>query len=460
MIGLRPSGRVRPLHRPSRARYAAPLERACRLPPAVLLALTGLATLLQPAPAMAQQDVRVGIAGYVDEKINIAIDDVTPGTEAARTVAEILAFDLEFSLRFNVLEGRATAGVVRTASGVDYEAWAIFGTEYLVKAALAPSGGGYAASVGLHHVPFQREISSLSFALPDAGSENFRAAVHQISNTIIKELTGEDGIADTRIAFASRRRGDKEIFVIDYDGHDPYRVTSLDTISMTPDWHPDGSEICFTTFVRGNADLYCASAGGGRPQPLSTHYGLNMAPSWSPDGGRLALTLTKDGNAEIYALDRSGRRLDRLTYNIGIDTSPTWSPNGRQIAFESDRAGVPQIYVMDAEGASVRQLSRGGEAHSPDWSPLGDRIAYVERIGGRFQIVTIDAEGGGRQILTSTGDNEDPSWSPDGLHIAFSSTRAGGSDIYTMDWDGQHIRRVTQGGGFQSPSWSPKLSRR
>jgi TolB protein len=150
------------------------------------------------------------------------------------------------------------------------------------------------------------------------------------------------------------------------------------------------------------------------------------------------LTLTKDGNSEIYALDPSGRRLDRLTFNIGIDTAPTWSPNGRQIAFESDRAGLPQIYVMDAEGANVRQLSRGGEAHSPAWSPIGDRIAYVERVGGRFQIVTVDADGGSRQVMTSTGDNEDPSRSP----------------------DGQNIRRVTRGSGFQSPAWSPRLAER
>ena len=445
MIGLRATGRVRP--RPS---FHAPAALAALL----------LAVLVLPGPALAQQEVRLGITGYVDDQINIAVDDPTPASSAARTVAEILAFDLEFSLRFNVLKGQALAGVVRSASGVDYESWAIFGTEYLVKSSLAPSGGGYAATVDIHHVPFQREIASLSFALPDPGSGNFRAAVHQISNTVIKELTGEEGIADTRIAFASRRRGDKEIFVIDYDGHDPYRVTSLDTISMTPDWHPNGQEICFTTFVRGNADLYCASAGGGSARPLSTQNGLNIAPAWSPDGRRLALTLTKDGNSEIYALDPSGRRLDRLTFNIGIDTSPTWSPNGRQIAFESDRAGLPQIYVMDAEGANVRQLSRGGEAHSPAWSPIGDRIAYVERVGGRFQIVTVDADGGSRQVMTSTGDNEDPSWSPDGLHIAFSSTRAGGSDIYTMDWDGQNIRRVTRGAGFQSPAWSPRLSGR
>jgi hypothetical protein len=84
--------------------------------------------------AAQEQDVRVGIRGYVDEKINIAIDDVTPTSSAAQTVANILAFDLDFSLRFNVISGRAQAGVVRTAGSVDYEAWSIFGTRYLVPA--------------------------------------------------------------------------------------------------------------------------------------------------------------------------------------------------------------------------------------------------------------------------------------------------------------------------------------
>ncbi|HUP01581.1 MAG TPA: Tol-Pal system beta propeller repeat protein TolB [Gemmatimonadota bacterium] len=418
--------------------------------------LAGALLALAAPPAAAQQDVRLGIRGYVDEKINIAIDDLAPASSAARTVAEILAFDLEYSLRFNVLRGQARAGLVRTSDAVDYESWAIFGTEYLVTGSLAPSGGGFRADIAVHHIPFGRQIHSLAFALPDPGSGNFRMAVHEVSNRIISELTGEEGIADTRIAFASRRRGDKEIYVIDYDGHDPYRVTSLDTISMIPDWHPDGSQICFTTFARGNADLYCASSGGGGARPLSTQKGLNMAAAWSPDGRRLALTLTKDGNAEIYVLDAGGRSLRRLTYSMGIDTAPSWSPNGRQIVFESDRTGVAQIYAMDADGSNERQLTFGGEAHSPAWSPKGDRIAYVERAGG-FQIATISAQGGARTLLTSTGNNEDPSWSPDGLHIAFSSTRGGGSDIHTMDWDGANIRRVTRGGTFQSPSWSPHL---
>lgn len=412
------------------------------------------ALLLLAGPVRAQQEVTLTARGYVDETINLAIDDLEPASSAAGTIADILAFDLEFSLRFNVIEGNP--GVVRR-SGVDYEAWAIFGTEYLVTGRIQATGAGFRADLVLHHVPFQRQIGELSFALPAMDTPEFRAAVHDASNRIIRDLTGEDGVADTRIAFASRRRGDKEIYVVDYDGHHPYRVTALDTISMTPDWHPGGGEICFTTFVTGDPDLYCAPSGGGRARSISSSKGLDMAPGWSPDGRRLAMTLTKDGNAEIYVLDAGARSLRRLTYNLGIDTAPSWSPNGRQIVFESDRTGISQIYTMDAEGANVRQITFGGEAHSPAWSPLGDRIAYVERVGGRFQIATVDVNGRGRTVMTSIGDNEDPSWSPDGLHIAFSSTRGGGSDIWTMDWDGRNVRQVTRGGAYVSPGWSPRL---
>lgn len=417
-----------------------------------LVVLAGM--LVLASPAWAQQEITLNLRGYVDETINLAIDDLEPGTPVAATVAEILAFDLAYSLRFNVIEGNP--GVVQRG-GVDYEAWAIFGTEYLLSGRVEPTGAGFRARLTIHHVPFQREVRQIEFAMPDEDSPGFRNAVHDVSNRIIRELTGENGIADTRIAFASRRRGDKEIYAIDYDGHGSNRVTALDTISMTPDWRPPGEEICFTTFVTGDPDLYCAPAGGGRARAISNHPGLDMAPGWSPTGDRLAMTLTKDGNAEIYVLDAGGRSLRRLTYNIGIDTAPSWSPDGRQVVFESDRTGRSQIWAMDAEGANVRQVTFGGEAHSPAWSPLGDRIAYVERVGGRFQVVTIGIDGGNRTLLTSVGDNEDPSWSPDGLHIAFSSSRSGGSDIYTMDWDGGHVRRVTRGGAYVSPSWSPRL---
>ncbi|MCL2389723.1 MAG: hypothetical protein FWC85_05015, partial [Elusimicrobia bacterium] len=48
---------------------------------------------------------------------------------------------------------------------------------------------------------------------------NQRLLAHRISNEIIRRLTGEQGIATSRIAFINDNTGFRELYVIDYDGH-------------------------------------------------------------------------------------------------------------------------------------------------------------------------------------------------------------------------------------------------
>lgn len=416
--------------------------------------LSVVAAPVAPVAVGAQQNVRTGITRYIDEQLNLSIDAFTGATHA-RDVTRIIADDLRFSRYFNVIDADVAGTLVARGGSVNYEGWVAFGTQYLVTGAL----NGATILVGVHDVAGRRPIFTREYPMPSPGDSKFRAYVHAISNDVIKELTGEPGMALTKIAFASRRRHEKEIYVADYDGFNAYAVTRTDTINLTPAWSKSGDRICYTTFERGNPDLFCVGSGGGSSTPIATFRGLNIAPAWSPDGRKLAMTLTKDGNPEIYALDVGARKLTRLTYNLGIDTAPSWSPQGNAIVFESDRAGGPQIYLMDATGSNVRRISfETRDNHSPAWSPKGDLIAFVgKRGGGEFQIFTVEAATGENLTqLTLTGSNEDPSWSPDGLHLAFSSTRRGGvTNIFTMTWDGQEIREITQGGGYITPDWSP-----
>ncbi|MFN2432059.1 MAG: Tol-Pal system beta propeller repeat protein TolB [Gemmatimonadota bacterium] len=417
--------------------------------------LLALAAALSAATSVgAQQSVRTGLTRYIDQQINLAVDEFAGG--AGREAANIVAEDLRFSRYFNVLDADAARGLVPAASGgVNYEGWSAFGTRYVVAGEVA----GPSLRITVHDVANQSPVFTREYPAVSASDRKFRAYAHAISNDVIKELTGEPGMALTKIAFASRRRREKEIYVSDYDGFNAYAVTRTDTINLTPAWSKAGDRICYTTFERGNPDLFCVSSGGGSSTAMATFRGLNIAPSWSPDGRRLAMTLTKDGNPEIYVMDVGAKKLTRLTYNLGIDTAPSWSPSGSEIVFESDRAGGPHIYVMDAGGSNVRRLSFDtSDNHSPAWSPKGDLIAYVgKRGGGDFQLFTVEA-GTGENLtqLTLTGSNEDPAWSSDGLHLAFSSTRQGGaSNIFTMTWDGQEIRQITRGGGYITPDWSP-----
>ena len=286
--------------------------------------------------------------------------------------------------------------------------------------------------------------------------ENFRLLVHALADDIVNSLTGEKGLAKSRIAFTAVANESKEIFMMEYDGVNLRQATNLKTLNLTPAWSNDGREIVFTSYQRGNPDLFVLELIPGRQSYLIKDNGLHSAPAWSPDGKKIAFVSTKDGNAEIYVMDVYSKRLQRLTQHPAIDASPSWSPTGREIVFTSDRLGNPQLFIMDAEGANLRRLAIDLKyIDSPAWSPRGDKIAFVSRGPSGFDIFIYDIAGETlTQLTNSAGSNEDPCWSPDGYRLAFSSTRDGRSDIYSMLWDGTDVRRLTYKGTCTSPAWS------
>jgi TolB protein len=286
--------------------------------------------------------------------------------------------------------------------------------------------------------------------------ENLRLLVHALADDIVTSLTGEKGIAKSRIAFTAAAGDGKEIFAMEYDGSNLQQATKLKSLNLTPAWSNDGREIVFTSYQRGNPDLFMMDLIRGNAGYLLKDNGLHSAPACSPDGKKIALVSTKDGNAEIYVMNIDNKALQRLTQHPAIDASPSWSPTGREIVFTSDRLGNPQLFVMDAEGTNLRRLPvELGYNDSPAWSPRGDKIAFVSRGAGGFDIFVYDLNGQSvTQLTNNARTNEDPTWSPDGYRLAFSSTRDGRSDIYSMLWDGTDVRRLTYKGTCTSPAWS------
>ncbi len=292
-------------------------------------------------------------------------------------------------------------------------------------------------------------------------SDNKRELLHRISDDLVFQLTGDRGIADSKIAFINQKSdGTKEISTMDYDGHNVQAVTSDRSIAVSPAWSPEARKICYTSYKNGEPHVFVLDLKSKQTAQVSNFKGLNTAPAWSPGGRKIALTLSKDGNAEIYLLEIERGRFRRLTFSGAIDSSPTWSPSTRDIAFTSDRSGSPQIYVMDSDGLNLRRLTFEGKYNdSPAWSPRGDKIAFVSRTESGFDIYTIDVDGQNLMRLTdSSGSNEDPSWSPNGFALIFSSTRTGKRELYSMFWDGSDQKKITSTGINYSPSWSPRIN--
>lgn len=286
---------------------------------------------------------------------------------------------------------------------------------------------------------------------------DFRVRAHEWADAVLLHLTGERGIASTRIAYIIKRGRAGTVTVSDIDGADVRRVSPDDSLNLSPSWSPDGRRLCYTSYASGRPRLAVFDLEAGRAARFAAAGGMQTSPAWSPDGKWIAFTLTTNGNSDLFCSDETGGALRRLTDSPAIDCSPAWSPDGREIAFTSDRGGSPQIYLMDASGGNVRRLTwEGGYNDSPAWSPKGDRIAYVTRDRTGFQVCVIDVNGENRiQLTDDPVSHEDPCWSPNGLHLAFSSNPGGRWDIFIMRQDGTGIFQVTRGGGNLSPAWSP-----
>jgi TolB protein len=288
-----------------------------------------------------------------------------------------------------------------------------------------------------------------------------RWTIHAFADDVVLYLTGERGVARTRIAFVGDATKSKEIYLVDYDGARLSRVTSLNTITISPTWSPDGKQLAFMTYASGNPDLVRVQLGQQQVIAVSARPGINSAPAWHPNGQRIAAALSFEGNSEIYTMDVSGKNLQRITFaENSIETSPTFSPTGSQIAFVSDRTGQTQIYIMDVDGANTRRLTHlNGMCDSPHWSRDADWIVFVARIDRTFDIFRVRPNGADLTRLTAdSGNYENPRWAPDSRHIVYAQRSEGSRNLFVMAADGSGKRRLTWSSGDQyNPAWSPPL---
>lgn len=281
---------------------------------------------------------------------------------------------------------------------------------------------------------------------------------HTVANDLVRYYNGKPGIFLSQITYVSTRDGQKEVYLMDFDGSNQRRITSHGSISLSPEWSPDGEQIVYTSFARGPSEIYVVNRRGGGRRRIETGVALNISPMFSPDARDITFVGSVRGNPDIYVIGASGSDVRRLTNANSIETTPAFSPNGRQIAFTSSRTGTPQIYVMDAEGTNVRRISFDGNWNDDAaWSPDGAQLAYTSRVSGRFQIRVMSLGSQQTRILAGEGSNEQPAWAPDGRSIVFTSNRTGRWQLYRISIDGSNLYQLTTAGENTAPSWSPTV---
>lgn len=429
------SGRERALRAASRTVLAVLLGASWFAVPVPLRAADVVITSEQKAA----ETIALGFLDFVCTKGNPASVDFTPHG--------VITWDLEFSGRFKVRGAPRLDDGAKSAMKED-------GALAYVKGEYSLEGDNFTLNAELIDIETGERILGKKYS---GKKSELRMASHKFSDELVYQLFGEKGIAQTRIAYVSKRTGNKEIMVMDYDGANVQEITKNKTINLQPAWLDGKARILYTSYAGGQPQFYLKDFETGKNGVYFQSKGMNTAGGYNRMDKEIVFSSSTEGNPEIYRRGHPDGKSVRLTFSGSIDVSPSWSPNGYEIVFISDRSGKPMLYVTDRDGSNLRRITYEGDYFgSPAWSPKGDRIAYSGMDeGNNLNIFTITPDGKDQlKLTTGAGSNENPSWSPDGRKLVFMSTRTGNAEIFMMDADGKNQKRISFSGGNSMPRWS------
>ncbi len=182
-----------------------------------------------------------------------------------------------------------------------------------------------------------------------------------------------------KIAFASRRSGDMEIWTCDAaDCSEPLQLTFLKSLTGTPRWSSDSKRISFESRPNGHSQIFVISAEGGKPVPITDGTAEDRVTSWSPDGSFIYFASNRSGGSQIWKISAGGGQPSQVTRKGGFGSFA--SSDGKFL-----------YYVKDNENGIWRMATTGGDEiavlpqfpaeHWGDWALVDTGIYYVDEVG-------------------------------------------------------------------------------
>ena len=240
-----------------------------------------------------------------------------------------------------------------------------------------------------------------------------------------------------RIAFASQRSGNEEIWVCDSDGSHARKLTTMRGPSTgSPRWSPDGRELAFDSRVAGQAEIFVISAEGGQPRRLTNNAALDVVPGWSRDGRWIYFSSMRSGSRQIWKAPASGGEAVQVTRNGGFDSFETVDGKYLYYTRQRETAGIWRLRLD--EGAEEPVPGMDGIKGHRSWALTDHGIYFADSTTTgrllRFYDFATD------RIADVTGLAKDPLYgppgltvSPDGRSILYVQRDSSSSDIMLIE---------------------------
>ncbi len=258
------------------------------------------------------------------------------------------------------------------------------------------------------------------------------------------------------------------LWIVNPDGVDHQKLTTLDQSESSPVWSPDGSQIAFTSQGQNGTEIFIYWVKTGKYARLTQ---LPKSPSsltWSNNGQYLAFSMFVPSPAPVLAK---------------IPNKPKgakWAPKPRitdRLNHESDGRGyIPtgfsHLFVMSKNGGVIRQITSGNFQHRGpiSWSQNDDKLYFSANRNENWEydfrnseVYAVSVSTGKIDALTDRdGPDRSPKVSPNGNHIAFlgfDDKRQAYQNtlLYIMNPDGTQKQAISTDLDFSISSiqWAP-----
>jgi len=212
-------------------------------------------------------------------------------------------------------------------------------------------------------IPFQADVVQ-----PMGPAVHFDYTIPDSSTFVVKQIRDAVPSPDGRkLAFVALDR----LYVMDYPGGTPKRLTSSNVGEFEPSWSPDGQWVTYSTWSGPDGGhIYKIRAAGGQPQKLTTASAYWQHPTFSPTGARivavrgparafnLALAQATPGGAEdVVWIPANGGEATFIAAAGGMDQPQFTHDTTRVFGFSAARG----LFSMRWDGTDVHSLLRVAE---------------------------------------------------------------------------------------------------
>jgi Tol biopolymer transport system component len=180
-----------------------------------------------------------------------------------------------------------------------------------------------------------------------------------------------------KIVFTSERSGDLELYSMDIDGKNIKQLTDAVGYDGGAFYSPDSKMIVYrrstpTTpaevaryksllsrhlIVPTTFEVWVMNADGTNKRKVTSLGAGSFAPYFTPDGKRIIFctnyfaTDPRKRNFDLALIDLDGTGIERVTFNESFDGFPMFSPNGKKLVFASNRnaakEGETNVFIAD-----------------------------------------------------------------------------------------------------------------